>query len=127
MANGHGGRRPGAGRPKGSASKRTREIADRACEEGKTPLEIMLDVMREAYGAHDLPAALEAAKAAAPYVHPRLAAVEMDAKVTHAHEDWLAQLDSDALPEAPIDPEGTREISGDEDDDGLAGLRSEDA
>ena len=44
--NGHGGKRVGAGRKPGAITKRTREIADRALAEGKTPLEIMLDNMR---------------------------------------------------------------------------------
>jgi hypothetical protein len=41
-----GGKRIGAGRKLGSVTKRTREIADRAVAEGKTPLEVMLDNMR---------------------------------------------------------------------------------
>ena len=41
-----GGKRVGAGRPAGAVSKRTREIADRAIAEGRSPLEIMLDNMR---------------------------------------------------------------------------------
>jgi hypothetical protein len=80
---GRGGRRPGSGRPKGAATKKTREIADRAAAEGLTPLEYMLRVMRQET-AHEDPKvqavretlAFEAAKAAAPYMHPRLAAVE---------------------------------------------------
>jgi hypothetical protein len=42
----HGGKRIGAGRPAGSLTGRTREIAERATAEGKTPLEIMLENMR---------------------------------------------------------------------------------
>lgn len=41
-----GGKREGSGRKKGAVTKRTREIADRATAEGKTPLEIMLENMR---------------------------------------------------------------------------------
>ena len=68
-----GGSRPGAGRPRGAATKRTREIADRAVADGVLPLEYMLGVMRD-------PAAEpsrrdEMAKTAAPYLHPRLSAV----------------------------------------------------
>ena len=89
-SNGRGGRRAGAGRKIGAATKKTREIADKATQEGITPLEFMLQIMRE-----DLPETedervrltyqemrFEAAKAAAPYVHPKLSAVEMNAKVT---------------------------------------------
>lgn len=80
---GRGGPRKGAGRPKGSATRRTREIADRAAAEGITPLEYMLQVMRDE-SEHEDPRVqialnamrFEAAKAAAPYMHPRLAAVE---------------------------------------------------
>jgi hypothetical protein len=42
----HGGKREGAGRKLGAVTKRTREIADRALAEGKSPLEVMLDNMR---------------------------------------------------------------------------------
>jgi hypothetical protein len=41
-----GGKREGAGRKKGALTKRTKEIAERALAEGKTPLEVMLDNMR---------------------------------------------------------------------------------
>lgn len=82
-SNGRGGKRTGAGRKAGSATKRTREIADRAAEEGITPLEYMLELMRAPSDHHDEKVMIareamrfEAAKAAAPYVHPRLAAVE---------------------------------------------------
>ena len=69
-----GGKRPGAGRPKGAATQRTREIADRVAAEGVLPLEYMLGVMRD-------PAAEpsrrdDMAKAAAPYLHPRLSSTD---------------------------------------------------
>jgi hypothetical protein len=41
-----GGKREGAGRPQGAVTKRSREVAERALAEGKTPLEVMLDNMR---------------------------------------------------------------------------------
>ncbi len=73
-----GGKRPGAGRRPGSLNVRTQEIAARATAEGLTPLEFMLMRMRD----EDAPPQdrFEAAKAAAPYVHPRLAAVEHTGK-----------------------------------------------
>lgn len=80
---GRGGKRSGAGRKAGSLTKRTREVAEKAAEEGITPLEYMLKVMRQET-THEDPKveiareamAFEAAKAAAPYMHPRLAAIE---------------------------------------------------
>jgi len=41
----HGGKREGAGRKPGAVTKRTREIADQALAEGKSPLEVMLENM----------------------------------------------------------------------------------
>lgn len=77
---GRGGKRPGAGRPKGAATKKTREIADRAAEEGITPLEVMLEAMNHFRSAGELEKAAGIAKDAAPYMHPRLAAVEHTGK-----------------------------------------------
>lgn len=73
-----GGKRPGAGRPKGAATKRTREVADKAAAEGLTPLEYMLAVLRDE--AADPDARMDAAKAAAPYVHPKLSSVDANHK-----------------------------------------------
>jgi hypothetical protein len=76
MANGHGGKRPGAGRKPGSVTKKTRDIAEKATKDGLTPLEVMLLAMREAHAAGKLDEAHAYAKDAAPYMHARLAAVE---------------------------------------------------
>lgn len=69
-----GGKRPGAGRPKGAVTRRSREVADKAAAVGETPLEYMLQVMRNS-GASDARRD-EMAKAAAPYVHPKLASMQ---------------------------------------------------
>ena len=90
-SNGRGGARKGAGRKVGSATKKTREIADRAAAEGVTPLEVMLEAMNALRDAGDLEKAASVAKDAAPYMHPRLASVEMNAKVT-THEASLDDL-----------------------------------
>jgi hypothetical protein len=95
-----GGKRQGAGRKAGSANTKTREIADKAASEGVTPLEYMLAIMREESLPEDADAAqiiamkamrFEAAKAAAPYIHPKLSSVEMNANVTN-HEAALDEL-----------------------------------
>lgn len=75
-SNKRGGRRPGAGRKPGSATKKTREVADRAAASGITPLEVMLEAMESFRNAGDLEKAASFAKDAAPYLHPRLAAVQ---------------------------------------------------
>jgi len=71
-----GGKREGAGRRPGSLSRKSRDIAERAAKEGITPLEVMLDIMRQAHASGAFEGALEAAKGAAPYMHPRLNAIE---------------------------------------------------
>jgi hypothetical protein len=71
-----GGRRPGAGRPKGVPNKRNREALARGqalLEAGADPVEVMLQRMRDPESVSC--AQFEAAQAVAPYVHPRLSAV----------------------------------------------------
>lgn len=67
-----GGKRPGAGKKKGSKHKLTigRELAAAQVikgAEGQSPLEVMLEVMRDPNARPDV--RLDAAKGAAPYVH----------------------------------------------------------
>lgn len=78
---GRGGRREGAGRKLGSATRKTREIADRAAAGGIMPLEVMLNTMRAHYDAGRLDEAAAFAKDAAPYCHPRLSATEFNGTV----------------------------------------------
>ena len=70
-----GGKRDGAGRPAGAATKRTREVAEKATEEGITPLDFMLSVLRDETATMDN--RMWAAEKAAPYVHAKLASVEV--------------------------------------------------
>lgn len=72
-----GGKRPGAGRKKGAPNKRTVEAQAAVAASGVTPLEYMLSVMR---GAGDERMRLAAAQAAAPYVHAKLANIEISGK-----------------------------------------------
>jgi len=69
-----GGKRQGAGRKKGSPNKATAAREAAIAATGVTPLDLMLSIMRD----ETQPQAvrLEMAKAAAPYVHPRFAAIE---------------------------------------------------
>jgi hypothetical protein len=88
------GRRPGLQerRPRRTAA---RKMAAAAAETGLTPLEIMLTAMRELWAAGDKLGACAVAKDAAPYMHPRLSSVALDANVTRdpihlTHEELLA-------------------------------------
>lgn len=69
-----GGKRPGSGRPKGAISKSTAALVEAANSGGPSPLEYMLGIMRDATAEPDRRD--DMAKAAAPYMHPKLAAVE---------------------------------------------------
>ena len=89
----HGGARKGAGRPPGSANRKTREIADRAAQEGLTPLEFMLQVMRDE--ANEPRDRLSAAVSAAPYMHPKLASIEhtgADGGAIKTENKWQVEL-----------------------------------
>jgi hypothetical protein len=66
------GRKTG-GRQAGTPNKVTAAARAAAEASGVMPLDYLLSIMRDE--SRDLAVRLEAAKAAAPYVHPRLAAV----------------------------------------------------
>lgn len=76
-SNQKGGKRAGAGRKKGEPNKRTAEAQAKAEETGIMPLEYLLDVMRNG---KDERTRMSAAIAAAPYVHAKLASVEVSGK-----------------------------------------------
>jgi len=71
-----GGPRPGAGRPHGSKSKRSAAVAEAAAAAGMSPIQYLLLVMRDS--TQPISMRLDAAKAAAPYCHPRLNAITLD-------------------------------------------------
>ncbi len=75
---GRGGARPGAGRKKGQRNKKTAARLAAIEASGLTPLDFLITVMRAA----DVPLDMrfDAAKSAAPYVHPKLAAIEHTGK-----------------------------------------------
>jgi hypothetical protein len=72
-----GGARAGAGRKAGSATLKTREIADKCAQMGLTPLEVMVKAMMDYWEEGDRENAVKCAKDAAPYLHPRLSAIEV--------------------------------------------------
>ena len=87
----HGGTRPGAGRKPGAATKVNQAARQQALEGGISPLDYMLGLLRnEDLDPYDR---FEAAKAAAPYVHARLASVEAKHDVSDALADLLKAVD----------------------------------
>ena len=55
------------------------EILERALESGQTPLEFLLEIMRDQR--QDIGLRMEAAKYAAPFMHPKLAQIEHQANL----------------------------------------------
>lgn len=95
----HGGKRPGSGRKPGASTKLNEQARKQAAEGGLMPLDYMLSMLRDEN--LEPTARFEAAKAAAPYVHAKLAAVELSGGLAFSHEDALAELDE---PEGTVDP-----------------------
>lgn len=79
------------GRTKGVPNKATAAKVAEVEASGLTPLDYLLSVMRDDQKMPDV--RLDAAKAAAPYVHPRLAAINHSGAMTFTHEDALNELD----------------------------------
>lgn len=78
---------------------KNRKVALKCYDTGQTPLEFMLEVMRDTE--NDIILRMDAAKSAAPYVHPKLASVEMKhtGKVTTVNlsdDDLLEMLADEA-------------------------------
>lgn len=101
-----GGVRKGAGRKKGSLSKKTREIAEKAAATGITPLEVMIEAMRKAYKSKGgAAAAFQYAIAAAPYMHPRISSIEVSGPdagpIEHEHNHKMTNMppDTDSIEE----------------------------
>ena len=83
MANGHGGARKNAGKPKGASTRRTEESMALAAAKGVDPVEMLLDLTKWAYDEFQAKKTKETAdavrdyaKECAPYVRPKLSSVE---------------------------------------------------
>ena len=86
-----GGKRPGAGRPRGSPDKA--KIAEHIKAGGITPLDYFLGILRNEDAPKD--DRMWAAVHAAPYCHPRLGAIDHSGAMSLAmtHEDWLDEME----------------------------------
>ena len=70
-----GGKREGAGRKPGSVARMDAAARRKALDSGMTPLDYLLSIMRDE--SEEKRERLDAAKAAAPYCHARLASTEL--------------------------------------------------
>lgn len=71
-----GGRRQGAGRKPGSVNKRSQAALDEATRLGVNPLAFLLERVKDEQEERET--RVECAKALLPYLHPRLASVDVD-------------------------------------------------
>lgn len=90
----------GAGRKRGSRTRRTAEVALQAAENGQTPVEYMLEIMRDETNPQSV--RLQAAGMVAPYVHPRLAHIQH----TKPKIDVIEELYNRVRAERPLLIEG---------------------
>jgi hypothetical protein len=79
-------------RKKGSLNKDAQQ-RDEILHSGMSPLDWMLQVLRDPSQPNERRD--EMAKAAAPYVHPRLAAVDAHMDLHMSHEEMLRHLEAD--------------------------------
>lgn len=102
--NHHGGKRKGSGRPKGSLSKRSIEAIEAVAE--RWPDWSPLNHFAEVANNKDLDAEirLDAAKAAAPYVHPKPKGVELDPDALVELEGRIAEARAKAMAKEGLDP-----------------------
>jgi hypothetical protein len=84
-----GGKRQGAGRKKGVPNKRTAALQEKVEASGLTPLEYLLDRMRDVDA--DPRDRMTAAISAAPYVHAKLSSIDLKADIS-THEASLDDL-----------------------------------
>lgn len=87
-----GGARQGAGRPKGSVSKRSVDAVATAMAKGISPVEYMLSIMRDETAERKDRA--WAAEKAAPYVHPRPAPLDNTVEIDLPDTSDLAGIDA---------------------------------
>jgi len=87
----HGGARACAGRKRGGINRFSRDLLENAAQSGQLPVDYMLEVMRDQ--SLDTRLRIDAAKAAAPYVHQKLSAISVDVTTPElTHEQWLKTL-----------------------------------
>ena len=87
----HGGSRPGAGRKPGTINRFSKDLLEKASRSGLLPVDYMLGVMRDE--SLDTRLRIDAARAAAPYVHQKLSVISVDVTTPDVtHEEWLKSL-----------------------------------
>ena len=82
-----GGARANAGRKQGKPNALNAKARERAAASGLLPLDYLLSIVRNDSEAQDV--RIDAAKAAAPYLHARLASIDMTSKTLNCMQYHL--------------------------------------
>ena len=93
------GSQPGerrGGRQKGTPNRANTERAAQIAASGLTPVDFLLSVMRDTKA--EVATRIDAGKAVAPYVHPKLANIEVSGKDGGPLEVKLVQFGNDSKP-----------------------------
>lgn len=97
-----GGSRNGAGRPKGSKTLKSRAEGNRLARKDLTPLKVMEKAMLEHWDKQEWDAAASVAKDMAPYVHAKLAAIQVSGPAGES----IFGLSNDRIRQALAEPDG---------------------
>ena len=94
--NGHGGKREGAGRPKGSRMRRSDALAEDLIAAGKCPVQALVRLAEVAEAEGDTSQAIGAWKSILPYIYPKPKAVEFAPEdvIQLAHDLAAARADA---------------------------------
>lgn len=88
-----GGKRPGAGRPKGSPNKRTAALREAVEEAGYDPnwaVLGLLDAAKEAHSEGDIKLMVDALAKAAPFLHAKLSSIDARHLVEQAVQEPIS-------------------------------------
>ena len=75
---GHGGKRDGSGRPKGSRMRRSEALAEELIKTGKCPVQALVRLAEQCEAQGEIKEAIGAWKGVLPYVYPKPKAVESE-------------------------------------------------
>lgn len=101
-----------AGRPKGAINKDRRFLVASAKYAGKTPLALMIECMQAAFTDGDQRAGFFYAKEIAPYVHPKLTAIQVQSVGHHRTIDQFTEAELYALASGDGDSEAQLSAQG---------------
>lgn len=79
--NTHGGKRAGAGRPKGSRMRRSDAMAERLIAAGRCPVDALVRLAERAEAEGEISQAIGAWRSILPYIYPKPKAVEVAPEV----------------------------------------------